>query len=157
MWDHERNRTSDPAYGKIMPLRRICNRRFLLNVLRKDHAGHRALIECNSHSAIDTVANGSGVHCRDAVLAGDVLEQRRQVDFLLILAANGSCGGLANDRKYWLMVHLRVVQPIEKMYRARPACCEAYTNCSGELGMRAGHESSQLFMSRLDKPRLVVV
>jgi hypothetical protein len=46
------------------------------------------------------------------VVARDVLEQRLEVDLLLIIRADRGARGLADDRDHRLVIHLRVVQAV---------------------------------------------
>ena len=99
----------------------------------------------------------AGLIDRDAVFAGHIFEQRLQIDFLLILAADGGGGRLPDDGDDRLVVHLGVVQAVEQVDRARPAGGHADADRAGELGVRARHERRQLFVPGLDEARLVPV
>jgi hypothetical protein len=63
-----------------------------------------------------TVRVGRHVH----VLVRDVLEERRQVDFLLVIAAERGHRLLADDCDDRLVVELRVVEPVQQVDRAGP-------------------------------------
>ena len=68
------------------------------------------------------VPHGGGADHGRAVFAGDVLEQVLQIDFLLELAADARVvADLPDDGDDRLVVHLRVVQPVEQVDRAGPA------------------------------------
>jgi hypothetical protein len=75
---------------------------------------------------IDQVANlfrrGGHVH----VFARDVLEQRHQIDFLLVVAAEHSARGLPDDRDDGLMVHACVVEAVQEMNGAGPRRRDAH-------------------------------
>ena len=72
---------------------------------------------------------------RDEV-GGDVLEQRLQVDFLLVVRADRRARLLADDGDHRHVVHLGVVQPVQQMDRARAGGRVAEPDLAGELGMR---------------------
>ena len=57
-----------------------------------------------------------------------------------------------NDR---LMIHLRVVKPVEQMNRARPGSGDAHPNFAGEFRMRTRHEGAHFFMARLNKANFI--
>jgi hypothetical protein len=59
---------------------------------------------------------GIGDHVH--VLVGDVLEEREQVDFLLVVAAERRSCLLADDRDHRLVVELGVVAPVQEVDRA---------------------------------------
>ena len=99
----------------------------------------------------------AGTHHGHAIFAGHVLEQRLKIDFLLILAADGGGGRLADDRDDGLMVHLGVVETVEQMDRAGAAGGHADADGAGELGVRGRHEGGQFFVPGLDETRLVFV
>ena len=95
---------------------------------------------------------GGHVH----VFVGDVLEQRRQVDFLLVVAAEGRAALLADDGDHRLMVELGVIQAVEQMDGARAGSGQADADFTGELGMAGGHEGRHFLVPRLDEGYLVL-
>jgi hypothetical protein len=115
------------------------------------------LIQCDSESAINAVAHGSGTHHGHAVFAGDIFEERLKIDFLLVLAADGGGRGLANDCDDGLVVHLGVVKTVQKVNRAGATGGHAYTHGAGELCVGASHEGRQLFVPGLDEAGFVAV
>src|SRR5207245_4173353 len=54
------------------------------------------------------------------------------------------------------VVHLRVVEAVQQMDRARTRGGEADADLAGELGLRARHEGRELLVARLDEFHLVV-
>ena len=92
---------------------------------------------------------GDGRHLN--VLGGDVLEQRDEVDFLLVAAAERGARLLADDREDGRVVELGVVQAVEEMDRARPRGGEADADLAGELGVPARHERGHLLVAHLDQ------
>ena len=57
--------------------------------------------------------------------AGDILEHRDQVEFLLILSAQRVARLLADDREHRLMVQQRVVKAGDQMRGAGARSCDA--------------------------------
>ena len=49
------------------------------------------------------------------------------------------------------MIHLRVVQAVQQMNRARAGCREADADFAGELRVRARHERRHLLVAHLDE------
>ncbi len=90
------------------------------------------------------------------VLGGDVLEQRLEVDLLLVAAAHGAAGGLADDGDDGHVVEFGVVEPVEQVDRAGPGGGGADADAPGELGVAHGLEGGHLLVAALDEPRLVV-
>ena len=80
----------------------------------------RARAERGAHRAVDQVAHlarhGRELHER----ARDVLEQRGEIDFLLIVAAERRARLLADDREHGHVVEPGVVQARHEMRRAGP-------------------------------------
>jgi len=74
------------------------------------------------------------------VIAGDVLVQRHQVDFLLVVGAQADAGLLADDGHRRHMIFLGIVQAVEQVHRAGAGGHHADAWLAGELGMGAGHE-----------------
>ena len=91
------------------------------------------------------------------VLAGHVLEQRDQVDLLLIVAAERGALLLADDRDHRLMVELGVVEAVQEVDRAGARGRHADAGLAGELGVGAGHEGRDLLVRHLDELEPVLV
>ena len=133
----------------------LVGRRFdrfhVLHVIRKNKARYRALVACDPYRAIDEMPHLRRDRRHLHVLVRDILEERQEVDFLLVIAAE--CGALllADDRHDGLMVGLGVVQAIQKMDGAWPERREAHSDFTGELGMGACHEGGQLFVAGLNE------
>ena len=94
------------------------------------------------------------VGCHVDVLVRNVLEERRQVDLLLIVAAERGHRLLADDRDYGLVVELGVVQAVEQVDRARARGGDANPDLAGELRVTAGHERRHLLVADLDELRI---
>ncbi len=95
-------------------------------------------------------------HHRLHEVTGDVLEQRVKVDLLLIIAAECSTRLLTDDRHHRLVIELGVVEPVEKVDRARPGRRHADADLAGPFGMGAGHEGGGFLMPRLNEVDAVV-
>jgi hypothetical protein len=95
----------------------------------------------------DLRRRGRHVH----VLVCDVLEEREKVDFLLVVAAHRRAFLLADDRDDRLVVHLRVVQSVQKMDRAGTRRRQTHADFACEFCVSARHESGELFVARLDE------
>src|SRR5205823_2259374 len=87
----------------------------------------------------------------------DVLEQRDEVDLLLVVAAETHARLLADDRHNRLMVELRVVETVQEMDRARAGRRETHADLPGPLRVRTGHERRHLLVAHLDELQLVLV
>ena len=122
-----------------------------LHVVRNDETRHRALHCRNPHGAVDQMAHLFGSHRSMDILMRDVLEQRVKVDLLLIAPADCRSGGLADDRDDRLVIHLGVVEAVEKMDGAGARGGEADTDFASELRMTTRHEGAHLLVARLDE------
>ena len=96
---------------------------------------------------------GNRPHLYELVTA--VLEQREQVDLLLVGAAHCRARRLADDRHHGHMVQLGVVQAVEQMHGSRARCRRAHTDLTGEFGVANGLECRHLLVTSLDELGLV--
>ena len=127
-----------------------------MHIVGDDEASDATFGEGDAHGTIDKMAH---LHRRGAslyIVACDVLEERVQIDFLLEVSSKRRAHRLADDGQNRLMIQLRVVEPVQKMDRARPRRGEANAYFAGEFGMRRGHEGGLFFMSRLDKGEAIL-
>jgi hypothetical protein len=131
--------------------------RLLLQVGRDDHAGDRARRPRDLDRAVDQVRDLAGRHRDLDVVARDVLEERAEVDLLLVARAQREALLLTDDRDHRLMVELGVVEPVEEVDRARPGGREADPDLAAELGVGARHERRELLMGGLDELDLLAV
>ena len=138
-----------------MLLRRRLDSIHLLHVVRHDYARHTALGFGDAHSAVDQLADLRRLCRHMDIFAGNILEEGEQIDLLLILAAKCSARLLSDDGQHRLMVHLRVVEAIQQMDRARPRGGQAYAEIAGEFGVAAGHEGRHFLVPHLDEIELV--
>jgi len=90
------------------------------------------------------------------VVAGDVLEQGEQVDFLLVGAAHGAAVGLADDRDDGHVVQLGVVQAVEQVNGPRARSRHAQADAAGELGVPDRFEGRHLLVPGLNELRFVL-
>lgn len=137
---------------------RICRGRplQLLHVRREDDAGRRA----SGHGCADRRVQQAGqllghrhhVH----VVVRDILEQRDQVDLLLVVAAHRAAGRLTDDRHHGHVVELGVVQPVAQVDGARAGRRRAHPDAAGELRVAHRLERRHLLVPGLREAGLVV-
>ncbi len=125
--------------------------RHLLEVGRNDEAGDGALGQRDAHRAIDEMRHLLHRHRDLHELGRDVLEQRQQVDLLLVMAPERHPLLLADDGQHRRMVELGVIEPVEQVDRARPRGRHAHPYLTGELGVRARREGRELLVASLDE------
>ena len=137
-----------------MRTRRGFDRRQIGNVVRDDQAGDSALVHGDSDRAIHEMTHllRRGRHLD--VLVRDILEQGRQIDLLLIGAAERRARLLPHDRDDRLMVELGVVEAVQQMDRARPRSRQADPDLARELGVRTRHERRHLLVAHLNQLRI---
>ena len=87
--------------------------------------------------------------------AGDVLEEGRQIDFLLVAAPPGHLRDIADDGDHRLVIEARVVEAIEQVDGAGSLGGETDADRARELGMGAGHEAGVLFVAHLNEDRII--
>ncbi len=121
-----------------------------LQVVRDDHRGHAAPGRGNAHRAVDAVPDLRRLRRGHHVVAGHVLEQRLQVDLLLVVRADRGARLLAHDGDHRHVVHLRVVQPGQQVDCPRSRGRVAQPDLAGELGVRRRHEGGHLLVADLD-------
>ena len=88
-------------------------------VIRNDQTGNGALVLRDPHCPVDEVTHLGGINRHLDVLVRNILEQRDQIDLLLVGAAKRRHRLLADDRKDGLVIELRVVEPVKKVHGAR--------------------------------------
>ena len=104
---------------------------------------------------IDEAACLAGAH-ELLVEDGDILEQRKQIDLLLVMHAKEVMIGLAGDGEHGCAVELRVVQPVEQMNRAGSRRRQTHSESASELCVAARHECSRLLVPDLDEADLLL-
>lgn len=123
--------------------------RHLLHVVGHDHRRHLPLADRHAQGSVQHMEQLCRAdHGLD--IGGNVLEQALQIDFLLVVAAQRGSRLLADDGQHRLMIHARVVEPVQQVDRARPRGGEAHPDLSGELGVGAGHEGRHLLVAHAD-------
>ena len=127
---------------------RLRDRRRLLDVVGDDDRGDGPFRKRDSARPIDEVADLRGLHGHLHELVRDVLEQRLQVDLLLIVAAEAGARLLADDRDDRRVVELRVVEPVEKVDGAGAGRRHAHADLPGDLRVRARDEFRPLAVAR---------
>ena len=129
----------------------------LLHVLGEDQRGDRARGAGDLHSAVDQMARLRRRHAGLDELRGDVLEQRVEVDLLLVVRPQRGRLLLADQRDDRLVVELRVVEAVEQVNRPGPRGRHADADLAGQLGVRAGGEGGDLLVARLHELDLLTV
>jgi len=127
-------------------------RGLLLHVVRQDQ--HRRL------PAGQRRPEGPVEHHRQLLGRGDlfderrdVLEQRRQVDLLLVARPQHAGVLLGDQRHYRRAVQLGVVEAVEDVDCARPLGDGQHPYPAGVLGLAGGHEGGALLVLGLDELR----
>jgi hypothetical protein len=128
-------------------------RRLLLHVVRQDDDGGGAGRESRAEGPVEHQRQllGRGRDLRE--LRRDVLDQRQQVDLLLVLAAQHALLLLAHQRDHRDAVELRVVEAGEQVHRAGTLGGEADADAAGVLRVRDGHERRRLLVPCLHELR----
>ena len=88
--------------------------------------------------------------------SGHVLEHARQIDFLLIMAAERGARLLAGDRQHRHVIQPRVIEAGDQVRGAGARSCDADAEFAGELGVGRSHERGHFLMPRLDELDLAV-
>src|SRR5687767_391284 len=83
------------------------------------------------------------------IVAGDVLEERMQVNLLLEITAQSRTDRLADNGQYRLVIKLGIVQAVQQMDRPGARCGEADSDLASELGVPGRHKRRLLFMPDL--------
>src|ERR1700712_4331956 len=86
-----------------------------LNVVGQNQAGDGSLRESDANGAVDKVADLSRVDEHLAVFTRDILEERQQIDFLLVRPTERLSGLLPDDGEDRLMIELGVVEAVEQV------------------------------------------
>jgi hypothetical protein len=137
-------------------VRRHLDRLHRRQVVRHDHTRDRPLRQRDPHRAIDQVPDLRRLHRHLHVLVRDVLEQRHEVDFLLVVAAERGPRLLSDDGDDRRVVELRVVQAVQQVDRAGSGRGQAHADLAGELRVAARHERRHLLVPDLDQLRVAV-
>ncbi len=140
-----------------MLVRRLGDGGRLLDVVGHDDGGHGPLGQCDPARAVDQMTDLSGLHRHLHELVRHVLEQRRQVDLLLVVPAQAGARLLADDRHYRLVIELGVIQPVEQMDGPGARGGHADPELVRELRVGAGHECRHLLVADLDELRALAV
>jgi hypothetical protein len=122
----------------------------LLKVIGDDDAGDGSPGGGDAHGPVDQVAELTRHAGGCDKIRCDVLEQRLQVHFLLIMSADGGARLLTYDSDDGHVIHLRVIQASQQVDRTRPRSGIAESDLTGELGVGRGHEGRHLLVANLD-------
>src|SRR3954468_7027461 len=134
-----------------VPARRLGDGIEFLEIVGKYDAGHGPFDARDTDGAVDEVAHlfRSGRHVH--VLVRDVLEERNEVDLLLVVAAERRPCLLPDERDHRLGIELRVVEAVEQMDGAGPGSRQAHADLAGKLRVRTGHERGHFLVADLDE------
>jgi hypothetical protein len=91
------------------------------------------------------------VHAGLDVLVRDVLEQRLEVDLLLVARAERHPRLLADDRDHRRVVELGVVEPVEEVDRPGARGRHAHADLARQLRVPGRGEGRDLLVARLDE------
>src|SRR5687768_7771509 len=117
--------------------RAVFVRRFLpihvLNIVGNDNAADCALSQRDTQGAIEDMTHLRWRRDSVHVFMRHILEQRNQVDFLLVTASQRCTFLLTDNGHYRLMIQLSVIQAIQQMDRAWAGSSETNTDFASEL------------------------
>lgn len=125
-----------------------------LDIVRQDNAGDGTFGQGDPDCPVDQMSDLGRIGCHLYKMVGHILEQGDQVHLLLVIGSQGSGGLLPDDGHHRLMVHLGIVEAIEKMNGSRSGGGDADPDFTGEFGVTAGHECSFFLMPCLIKADL---
>jgi len=122
----------------------------LLEIIGDNDASDRPFRLCDPDSSIYQLTNLRGDGCHMDVITRYILEKANQIDLLLEVPTHRHASLLTHDRDDALMIHLRIVEPIQQVDGTRAAGRKTYTDFAGELRVRTRHKRRHLFMPNLD-------
>jgi hypothetical protein len=93
---------------------------------------------------------------RRHVAVRHVLEERLEIDLLLIIPPEGGGGRLADDGDHRLVIERRIVEAVQEVDRARARSGDAHARLTCELGVGRRHEGGHLCVAHLDEARLAL-
>src|SRR5256885_901457 len=85
------------------------------------------------------------------VVRRDILEQREQIDLLLVMHADEVVVGLSGECKHRRAIEFCVVEAVQQMDRARSGSCEADAELAGVLCIAGRHERRGFLVTNLDE------
>jgi hypothetical protein len=119
------------------------------HVVWDDDAGHRTGGLGDADGPIHEVRRLGRDHKDVDVLARHVLVEAYEIDLLLEVAAEAHPLLLTDYRDDGLVVELRVVEAVQKVYGAGSARRHAHPDLAGEFRVGAGGEGGYLLVGRL--------
>ncbi|HSC30542.1 MAG TPA: hypothetical protein VLD17_02370 [Gemmatimonadaceae bacterium] len=89
----------------------------------------------------------------DALIVGShVHEQLVEIDVLLIMRSDEIVERVSRDRQHRLSIALRVIEPVQQMYAARPGSGQAHAKTTRVLGIATRGKCGGLFVANLYEP-----
>ncbi len=146
---------ADAGMDRAVLARRILVRH-VLEIVGQDDRRHAALAERDADGAVDQMAHLRRGGSLFDERAGHVLEQARQIDFLLIVAADRGARLLAGNGEHRHVIEPRVVEAGDQMRGAGSGRRDADAKLAGEFGVGRSHERRHFLMPRLDELDLAV-
>jgi hypothetical protein len=139
-----------------IPLRTVPlpNRR-LLHIDRDRDMSHSPPHDCRANRKVRHRLHVRSAH-HPLVVTSDIHEDLVQLDVLLRKRARHIAVLHPGNCQNRLLVHLRVIKPVQQMNPARPRGRKTNTKPPRELGISAGHERSRLLMPHVNEANLVL-
>ena len=109
-----------------------------LDIIGNNNAGDRPFGDGDAYRAINQVADLGRMRRHMHIIMGHILIQRNQIDFLLIIGAQGHGRLLADDGQHRHMILFRVIESVEQMDRSRSGGGQADADLAGEFGVGTG-------------------
>ena len=122
-----------------------------LNVDRNGDVGDSTGGQGRADSEIGDALHVGAAH-DSLVIDRDIDEELVQRDVLLCKGTDKVAMLQAGDREDRCMVHLRVVETIQKMNATWAGGCDTNAQLAGELRIGAGHKGGSLFMPHVNEP-----
>ncbi|MHC2621451.1 hypothetical protein ACVIW2_003483 [Bradyrhizobium huanghuaihaiense] len=127
---------------------------FFLEIVGQDERGRGPPGERGPHRSINQMAHLRRRRCLHDVGAGDILEHRNEIEFLLVAPAERVARLLADDCEHRLVIEQRIVEPGDEMRGTGPRGCDADAELAREFRVCGRHERRHLFVPRLHEADL---
>jgi hypothetical protein len=118
--------------------------------------GDAALHDGGANRQVNHIFHVRRIH--DAlVVTGDINEELIELHVLLGKGSGNVLELHAGDGEDGLLIHLRIVETVEKMNAAGTGGGETHAETPGELGVGAGHEGCRLFVPYVNEANLLLL